>query len=198
MKGYVNLTKEQRLAQTKGAKGWITVFTLLAAMCFDQFVLDIPFANVVFPILIICAASMSATKNLVIVTLYSVLFELSCVAWFPAELLRAHWWLAEVWLGYIAPFAVYRVCNRRHRNISVWSYAAMAAFAEMLYFYISIAATLLIWKVDPVTYIAADLPYELVGCAATFVCALPAATCYKLFTGELAWRDKRQTARQML
>ena len=90
MKGYVNLTKEQRLAQTKGAKGWITAFTLLAAMCFDQFVLDIPFANVVFPILIICAASMSATKNLVIVTLYSVLFELSCVAWFPAELLRAH------------------------------------------------------------------------------------------------------------
>ncbi len=180
-----NLTKSQRLARTGGAGGWLAALTVLAAMCTDQFVLDIPFANVVFPLLIICAASMSAGKNLLIVTLYAVLFELSCVGWFPAELLRAHLWYIEVWIGYMMPFLLYRLCNRSHRDMSVLSYAAMASLAEIAYYWVSIAATVLIWHVQPAAYIAADLPYQLAGAAATFLCALPVAAGYKWLTGEL-------------
>ncbi len=180
-----SLTKAERLASTKGAKGWLTMLALLVLMCADQFVLDIPFANVVFPLLTVCAACMSGVKNLVLVTLYSVIFELSCVAWFPAELLRVHWWLAEVWLGYMMPFAVYRLCNRTYADMSIFGYAAVAATAELLYYWISVAATVLLWGVDFTAYLASDLPFEALGCAATFVCALPVSACYKLHTGEL-------------
>lgn len=62
MKG-ISLTKAERLARTSGLKGWIAMFTLLGIMCYDQFILEIPFANVVFPILIICAASMNPAKT---------------------------------------------------------------------------------------------------------------------------------------
>ncbi len=191
----LSLNKTERLAKTKGWKGWITLLTLLTLMCLDQFVLDIPFANIVFPILIICAACMSAAKNLILVTVYSILFELSCVAWFPVELLRVQWWLLEVWIGYMMPFAIYKMCNRSHRNVSVFSYAAMASVAELLYFWVSVAATVLIWKVNPAAYIISDLPYEMVGCTATFVCSLPVAACYKLITGELVFKQRqKQTA----
>lgn len=182
----LSLTKAERLARTKGIKGWIAMFALLAAMCVDQFVLELPFANIVFPILIICAACMGTVKNLVLVALYSVIFELSCIAWFPADLLRVQWWLLEVWIGYMMPFAVYKILNFKHKNLSVVSYSAMAAFSELLYFWVSIAATIILWNVDPVAYIVSDLPYEVLGCAATFLCALPVSAIYKYTTGELS------------
>lgn len=174
------------MAKTKGIKGWVAMFALLAAMCIDQFVLEIPFANIVFPILIICAACMGTVKNLVLITLYSVIFELSCIAWFPADLFRVHWWLLEVWIGHMMPFVVYKALNRKHKNMSVVAYSAMAALGELLYFWVSIVATIILWKVNPAAYILSDLPYQAMGCAATFVCTLPVAAIYKYFSGELS------------
>ena len=83
------------------------------------------------------------------------------------------------------PFAVYKVLNFKHKNKSVLSYSAMAAFSELLYFWVSVAATVLIWKVNPVAYILSDLPYQALGCLATFACALPVSAVYKWTTGEL-------------
>ncbi|MCI8595783.1 MAG: hypothetical protein HFE35_03060 [Clostridia bacterium] len=186
MNNLMSEEKAKRLAQTKGIKGFVAMFVLLGAMCFDQFILDIPFANVVFPILIICAASMNVAKNVLLVSVYSVLFELSCLAWFPANILRVQWWLLEVWLGYMMPFFVYKLLNRKHKNVSVWSYAAMAALSELLYFWVSVVATIIIWGVHPLAYVLNDLPFEAIGCAATFVCTLPVAALYKISTGELA------------
>ncbi|MDE7336534.1 MAG: hypothetical protein K2N32_00265 [Clostridia bacterium] len=185
MQNNLSLDKATRLAKTKGLKGWVATFALLALMCVDQFVLDVPFANVVFPILIICAASMNAVKNMALIALYSVIFELSCIAWMPSELVRVKWWLLEVWIGYMMPFAVYKVFNFKHKNKSILSYSAMAAFAELLYFWVSVVATILLWKVDPATYILSDLPYQALGCLATFACALPVAAIYKWVNGEL-------------
>lgn len=185
MQNYLSVDKAQRLAKTKGFKGWVATFAILALMCVDQFVLDVPFANVVFPILIICAATMSAAKNMVLVALYSVIFELSCIAWMPSELVRVKYWLLEVWIGYMMPFGVYKVLNFKHKNKSVLSYSAMAALSELLYFWVSVVATVLIWKVDPVAYILSDLPYQALGCLATFACALPVSAVYKWTMGEL-------------
>lgn len=193
-----NLQKAERLAKTKGWKGWVALVGLLGAMCFDQFILEIPFANAVFPILIICAASMGWVKNLVLVAAWAVIFELSCIAWFPADLFRVQWWLLEVFIGFLMPFAVYKLCNRRHKDMSVWSYAAMASLAELLYFWVSVIATVLIWKVNPLAYFLSDLPYEALGCIATFVCTLPAAALYKLSTGELGQRRLRTSAASFL
>ena len=166
--------------------------SLLALMCFDQFILEIPFANIVFPILIICAASMNPVKNLVMVAIYSVIFELSCIAWFPAELARVQWWLFEVFVGYMMPFAVYKICNFKHKNVSVLTYATMAAVSELLYFWVSIVATIAIWHVDPAAYIVSDLPYQAAGCAVTFVCALPVSAIYKICTGEISLKLRKQ------
>ncbi len=190
MQDLITGQKAARLARTKGLKGWLAMFALLGAMCMDQFVLDIPFANIVFPILVICAASMNVAKNLVLVTAYSILFELSCIAWFPADLFRVQWWLLEVWIGYMMPFIVYKSLNRKHDNVGVVSYAAMAALSELLYFWVSVAATILIWGVDPAAYLLSDLLYEAVGCAATFICALPVSAVYKLTTGELRLKKR--------
>ena len=194
MNNLLTLQKAERLAKTKGVKGWAAMFALLGAMCFDQFVLDIPFANAVFPVLVICAASMNVAKNFVLVTVYSALFELSCIAWFPADLVHVQWWLLEVWIGYSMPYLVYKLFNRRHDNMHVVSYAALAALGELLYFWVSVAATILIWGVHPVAYMLSDLPYEALGCIATFVCALPVAALYKLRTGELSIGRKRRIA----
>lgn len=185
-----NLTieKAERLAKTKGIKGWLSVFILLGIMCLDQFIIDIPFENIVFPILIIVAASMSTIKNIIFVAIYSVLFELSCVAWFPQDLLRVHWWLFEVFIGYMMPFIVYKVFNRKHKNISVFAYAGLASLAELLYFWVSVVATIILWHVNPIAYILSDLPYETLGCAATFVCTIPVAFIYKITTGDINLR----------
>lgn len=187
----LTLGKAERLAKTKGLRGWGAMFALLTAMCADQFILDVPFANMVFPILIVCAACMGIGKNLVLISAYSVIFELSCIAWNPMDLPRVHWWLLEVWIGYMMPLVVYKVLNRKHKNVSVLTYAGMAAFAELLYFWVSIVATILLWKVNPTAYILSDLPYELAGCAATFACTIPVAALYKLSTGELSFRKKQ-------
>ena len=180
--------KARRLAQTKGIKGWAAMLALLAAMCVDQFVVNIPFANIVFPVLVICAACMSPVKNLVLVTVYSVLFELSCIAWNPLDLMRAHLWLLEVWIGYMMPLLVYKAFNFGHKNISIFSYAAMAMLSSLLYFWVSVAATVLLWGVNPAMYILSDIPYEIAGSFATFACALPAAFVYKLSSGELTFK----------
>lgn len=184
MKG-ISLTKAERLAKTSGLKGWIAMFTLLGIMCYDQFILEIPFANVVFPILIICAASMNPAKNAVLIIAYSIIFELSCIAWFPSELYRVQWWLLEVAIGYSMPLVCYNVFNRKHEDMSVFSYASLAALSELAYYWVSVVATVLIWKVPFGAYFLSDIPYELGGCLATFVCALPVATLYKLSTKEL-------------
>lgn len=184
MKG-ISLTKAERLARTSGLKGWIAMFTLLGIMCYDQFILEIPFANVVFPILIICAASMNPAKNAVLIIAYSIIFELSCIAWFPSELYRVQWWLLEVAIGYSMPLVCYNVFNRKHGDMSVFSYASLAALSELAYYWVSVVATVLIWKVPFGAYFLSDIPYELGGCLATFVCALPVAAIYKLMTKEL-------------
>lgn len=184
MKG-ISLTKAERLARTSGLKGWIAMFTLLSIMCYDQFILEIPFANVVFPILIICAASMNPAKNAVLIIAYSIIFELSCIAWFPSELYRVQWWLLEVAIGYSMPLVCYNVFNRKHEDLSVFSYASLAALSELAYYWVSVVATVLIWKVPFGAYFLSDIPYELGGCLATFVCALPVAAIYKLMTKEL-------------
>lgn len=184
MKG-ISLTKAERLARTSGLKGWIAMFTLLGIMCYDQFILEIPFANVVFPILIICAASMNPAKNAVLIIAYSIIFELSCIAWFPSELYRVQWWLLEVAIGYSMPLVCYNVFNRKHEDMSVFSYASLAALSELAYYWVSVVATVLIWKVPFGAYFLSDIPYELGGCLATFVCALPVAAIYKLMTKEL-------------
>ena len=184
MKG-ISLTKAERLARTSGLKGWIAMFTLLGIMCYDQFILEIPFANVVFPILIICAASMNPTKNAVLIIAYSIIFELSCIAWFPSELYRVQWWLLEVAIGYSMPLVCYNVFNRKHEDMSVFSYASLAALSELAYYWVSVVATVLIWKVPFGAYFLSDIPYEIGGCLATFACALPVATIYKLSTKEL-------------
>lgn len=184
MKG-ISLTKAERLARTSGLKGWITMFTLLGIMCYDQFILEIPFANVVFPILIICAASMNPAKNAVLIIAYSIIFELSCIAWFPSELYRVQWWLLEVAIGYSMPLVCYNVFNRKHEDMSVFSYASLAALSELAYYWVSVVATVLIWKAPFGAYFLSDIPYELGGCLATFVCALPVAAIYKLMTKEL-------------
>lgn len=184
MKG-ISLTKTERLARTSGLKGWIAMFTLLVIMCYDQFILEIPFANVVFPILIICAASMNPAKNAVLIIAYSIIFELSCIAWFPSELYRVQWWLLEVAIGYSMPLVCYNVFNRKHEDMSVFSYASLAALSELAYYWVSVVATVLIWKVPFGAYFLSDIPYELGGCLATFVCALPVAAIYKLMTKEL-------------
>lgn len=184
MKG-ISLTKAERLAKTSGLKGWIAMFTLLGIMCYDQFILEIPFANVVFPILIICAASMNPAKNAVLIIAYSIIFELSCIAWFPSELYRVQWWLLEVAIGYSMPLVCYNVFNRKHEDMSVFSYASLAALSELAYYWVSVVATVLIWKVPFGAYFLSDIPYELGGCLATFACALPVATIYKLSTKEL-------------
>ena len=186
----LSLTKAERLAKTKGIKGWVAMVALLAAMCLDQFILEIPFANIVFPILVICAACMSTAKNLVLVTVYSVIFELSCIAWFPADIVRVQWWLLEVWIGYMMPFVVYKIFNRKHKNLSIIAYSAIAALGEFLYFWVSIVATIILWKVNPAAYILSDLPYQAMGCAVTFICALPVAAIYKFATGELTFRKQ--------
>ena len=186
----LSLTKAERLAKTKGIKGWVAMVALLAAMCLDQFILEIPFANIVFPILVICAACMSTAKNLVLVTVYSVIFELSCIAWFPADIVRVQWWLLEVWIGYMMPFVVYKIFNRKHKNLSIIAYSAIATLGEFLYFWVSIVATIILWKVNPAAYILSDLPYQAMGCAVTFICALPVAAIYKFATGELTFRKQ--------
>lgn len=184
MKG-ISLTKAERLARTSGLKGWIAMFILLGIMCYDQFILEIPFANVVFPILIICAASMNPAKNAVLIIAYSIIFELSCIAWFPSELYRVQWWLLEVAIGYSMPLVCYNVFNRKHEDMSVFSYASLAALSELAYYWVSVVATVLIWKVPFGAYFLSDIPYGLGGCLATFVCALPVAAIYKLMTKEL-------------
>ena len=184
MKG-ISLQKAERLARTNGLKGWVAMFTLLGIMCYDQFILEIPFANVVFPILVICAACMNPAKNAVMIIVYSIIFELSCIAWFPSELYRVQWWLLTVAIGYSMPLVCYKVFNRKHEDMSVISYAALAALSELLYFWVYVVATVLIWKVPFGAYVLSDIPYELGGCLATFVCALPVATLYKLSTKEL-------------
>ena len=55
MKKEISFSKIERLAKTGGIQGWTAMFALLAIMCLDQFVLEIPFENVVFPILVVCA-----------------------------------------------------------------------------------------------------------------------------------------------
>lgn len=161
------------------------MFTLLGIMCYDQFILEIPFANVVFPILVICAACMNPAKNAVMIIVYSIIFELSCIAWFPSELYRVQWWLLTVAIGYSMPLVCYKVFNRKHEDMSVISYAAMAALSELMYFWVYVVATVLIWKLPFGAYFLSDIPYELGGCLATFVCALPVAALYKLSTKEL-------------
>lgn len=186
--------KAERMARTKGIKGWAAVAVFLGIMCADQFVLDIPFENVVFPLLIIAAACMSPAKNLALILAYSVVFELSCIAWNPWDLMNAPLWLLEVVIGFSMPFLVYKAINGKHRDMSVFSYAALASLGQLLYFWVSVAATALIWKVDLAAYFASDLIFELAGCAVTFVCALPVAALYKLTTGELSLRGRRTAA----
>lgn len=185
MKG-LSLSKAERLAKTSGIKGWIAMFALLATMCVDQFVLQIPFANVVFPILVICSACMSPAKNAVLVLAYSVIFELSCIAWMPSELYRVQGWLLEVIIGYSMPYICYKVLNSKHKDVSVLSYSAIACMSQLLYYIVSVVATAIIWKLPITAYYLSDLPYELAGCGATFVCTIPVAFVYKLTTREIA------------
>lgn len=198
MKKEISFSKIERLAKTGGIQGWTAMFALLAIMCLDQFVLEIPFENVVFPILVICAACMSPAKNAVLVITYSVIFEISCIGWFPSELPRVQLWLFEVIIGYFMPLACYKAFNRKHEDMSVISYAALAAMGEILYFWVSVVATSLIWGWDFGAYFASDIPFEIAGAFATFACALPVAFIYKLTTKEITLSRVGKTLRPLL
>lgn len=198
MKKEISFSKIERLAKTGGIQGWTAMFALLAIMCLDQFVLEIPFENVVFPILVICAACMSPAKNAVLVITYSVIFEISCIGWFPSELPRVQLWLFEVIIGYFMPLACYKAFNRKHEDMSVISYAALAAMGEILYFWVSVVATTLIWGWDFGAYFASDIPFEIAGAFATFACALPVAFIYKLTTKEITLSRVGKTLRPLL
>mgnify|MGYP006986466577 FL=1 len=198
MKKEISFSKIERLAKTGGIQGWTAMFALLAIMCLDQFVLEIPFENVVFPILVICAACMSPAKNAVLVITYSVIFEISCIGWFPSELPRVQLWLFEVIIGYFMPLACYKAFNRKHEDMSVISYAALAAMGEIIYFWVSVVATVLIWGWDFGAYFASDIPFEIAGAFATFACALPVAFIYKLTTKEITLSRVGKTLRPLL
>ena len=198
MKKEISFSKIERLAKTGGIQGWTAMFALLAIMCLDQFVLEIPFENVVFPILVVCAACMSPAKNAVLVITYSVIFEMSCIGWFPSELPRVQLWLFEVIIGYFMPLACYKAFNRKHEDMSVISYAALAAMGEILYFWVSVVATALIWGWDFGAYFASDIPFEIAGAFATFACALPVAFIYKLTTKEITLSRVGKTLRPLL
>lgn len=198
MKKEISFSKIERLAKTGGIQGWTAMFALLAIMCLDQFVLEIPFENVVFPILVVCAACMSPAKNAVLVITYSVIFEISCIGWFPSELPRVQLWLFEVIIGYFMPLACYKAFNRKHEDMSVISYAALAAMGEILYFWVSVVATALIWGWDFGAYFASDIPFEIAGAFATFACALPVAFIYKLTTKEITLSRVGKTLRPLL
>lgn len=198
MKKEISFSKIERLAKTGGIQGWTAMFALLAIMCLDQFVLEIPFENVVFPILVVCAACMSPAKNAVLVITYSVIFEMSCIGWFPSELPRVQLWLFEVIIGYFMPLACYKAFNRKHEDMSVISYAALAAMGEILYFWMSVVATALIWGWDFGAYFASDIPFEIAGAFATFACALPVAFIYKLTTKEITLSRVGKTLRPLL
>lgn len=198
MKKEISFSKIERLAKTGGIQGWTAMFALLAIMCLDQFVLEIPFENVVFPILVVCAACMSPIKNAVLVIAYSVIFEISCIGWFPSELPRVQLWLFEVIIGYFMPLACYKAFNRKHEDMSVISYAALAAMGEILYFWVSVVATVLIWGWDFGAYFASDIPFEIAGAFATFACALPVAFIYKLTTKEINLSRVGKTLRPLL
>ena len=198
MKKEISFSKIERLAKTGGIQGWTAMFALLAIMCLDQFVLEIPFENVVFPILVICAACMSPAKNAVLVITYSVIFEMSCIGWFPSELPRVQLWLFEVIVGYFMPLACYKAFNRKHEDMSVISYAALATMGEILYFWVSVVATVLIWGWDFGAYFASDIPFEIAGAFATFACALPVAFIYKLTTKEITLSRVGKTLRPLL
>lgn len=198
MKKEISFSKIERLAKTGGIQGWTAMFALLAIMCLDQFVLEIPFENVVFPILVICAACMSPAKNAVLVITYSVIFEMSCIGWFPSELPRVQLWLFEVIIGYFMPLACYKAFNRKHEDMSVISYAALAAMGEILYFWVSVVATALIWGWDFGAYFASDIPFEIAGAFATFACTLPVAFIYKLTTKEITLSRVGKTLRPLL
>lgn len=198
MKKEISFSKIERLAKTGGIQGWTAMFALLAIMCLDQFVLEVPFENVVFPILVVCAACMSPAKNAVLVITYSVIFEMSCIGWFPTELPRVQLWLFEVIIGYFMPLACYKAFNRKHEDMSVISYAALAAMGEILYFWVSVVATVLIWGWDFGAYFASDIPFEIAGAFATFACALPVAFIYKLTTKEITLSRVGKTLRPLL
>lgn len=198
MKKEISFSKIERLAKTGGIQGWTAMFALLAIMCLDQFVLEIPFENVVFPILVVCAACMSPAKNAVLVIAYSVIFEMSCIGWFPSELPRVQLWLFEVIVGYFMPLACYKAFNRKHEDMSIISYAALAAMGEILYFWVSVVATTLIWGWDFGAYFASDIPFEIAGAFATFACALPVAFIYKLTTKEITLSRVGKTLRPLL
>lgn len=198
MKKEISFSKIERLAKTGGIQGWTAMFALLAIMCLDQFVLEIPFENVVFPILVVCAACMSPAKNAVLVITYSVIFEMSCIGWFPSELPRVQLWLFEVIIGYFMPLACYKAFNRKHEDMSIISYAALAAMGEILYFWVSVVATALIWGWDFGAYFASDIPFEIAGAFATFACALPVAFIYKLTTKEITLSRVGKTLRPLL
>lgn len=198
MKKEISFSKIERLAKTGGIQGWTAMFALLAIMCLDQFVLEIPFENVVFPILVVCAACMSPAKNAVLVIAYSVIFEMSCIGWFPSELPRVQLWLFEVIIGYFMPLACYKAFNRKHEDMSVISYAALAAMGEILYFWVSVVATVLIWGWDFGAYFASDIPFEIAGAFATFACAIPVAFIYKLTTKEITLSRVGKTLRPLL
>lgn len=194
----VSLNKVERLSKTKGIKGWVSLIGLLGIMCFDQFILEIPFMNIAFPILAVCAACMSPIKNIVLIIVYSVIFELSCIAWLPVDLPRVQLWLIEVIIGYSMPLICYKLLNRSHKNISVFSYAAIASLGELMYFWVSVIATVIIWKVPFGAYLLSDLPYEAIGAVATFVCAIPVATVYKVVSGEIVVGNKIRAARNLV
>ena len=186
------LLKAERLSKTKGLKGWAATLAILALMCLDQFVVNVPYANVVFPILIICAASMSFCKNFALIALYAVLFELSCLAWFPARLSTAKWWLLQVFVGYFMPYLVYKAFNPKHENVSVFTYALYASVGEILYFWTSVVATVILWKIPFFTYLLNDAVEEFKAAAITFICALPVALIYKLLTGEIKLPQRKR------
>ena len=161
--------------------GWALVFVFLGLMTIDQFVLAIPYENVVFPLLAIAAATMTFSQNLVLIAVYSVIYELSCISWFPYDLYNVRWWLLTVFIGYFSVYAIYKLIFAKKKSRGVITLSLTASLGELLYFWVSVVATCLIWKIPFSQYALSDLPFELLGSAVTFICAAPLVYVYNNF-----------------
>ncbi|MBO4262505.1 MAG: hypothetical protein J5903_01825 [Clostridia bacterium] len=170
----------------------LTALLFLGIMCFDQFVVALPYENVVFPLLAIAALEAGFCANVALIGGYSLIFELSCVAWMPTDIFRVSKWLVAVFIGYSMTYLLVKATKKSDRENGVLGIAVYATVGEILYYWVSVAATCVIWRVPFVAYLTSDLPYEIAGAAATFLCALPIAFIYKKLSRRNA--EKRSSA----
>lgn len=166
------------IGRIKGWKSWTVFGSILALMCIDQFGLNIPFENLVFPALALAAVILSPLQAILLAVIYGLIFELyGCFGYYgPMTVVP---WTAQVVLGFLAPVVI-SLFSRK--NSSVAKLTIAATLGELVFYWTSIVMTIILWKVEPVSYILSDLPFEFMGCAMTAVCSLCVFTPIQLLT----------------